>query len=177
MRGVCGSFASLRCTQALKISDKTEQFQKTENGSQQEPSTEVCRQHLGKAVRMLWCCNVHAARSSKAVATVLFVEVETGSSLVYAKAVTDPGSLFGSFKLSGFGNCSKRAIMGIWGEFVAKCTVPAAPCRACPAGLVSEPCSIPFNCIFAKARVRHLPVCKECEHVEAAVSVQHCHKL
>jgi len=129
VRGVCGSFASLRCTQALKISDKTEQSQKTENGSQQEPSTEVCRQHLGKAVRMLWCCNVHAARSSKAVATVLFVEVETGSSLVYAKAVTDPGSLFGSFKLSGFGNCSKRAIMGIWGEFVAKCTVPGVPSR------------------------------------------------
>jgi len=121
VRGVCGNFASLRCTQALKISDKTEQSQKTENGSQQEPSTEVCRQHLGKAV--------HAARSSKAVATVLFVEVETGSSLVYAKAVTDPGSLFGSFKLSGFGNCSKRAIMGIWGEFVAKCTVPGVPSR------------------------------------------------
>jgi len=54
---------------------------------------------------------------------------------------------------------------------------PNARCRACPAGLVSEPCSIPFNCIFARARVRHLPVCKECEHVEAAVSVQHCHKL
>ena len=63
--------------------------QKTENGSQQQPSKEVCKQKLHTAVRISWCCNVHTTRSSKAVGTVLFVEVfRHGSSVVHSRTVT-----------------------------------------------------------------------------------------
>lgn len=160
------TFASIRCTQALKFPIRTvSEDRKWLTAATQQAGvvTEVVQ---SRAYVTVLQCTYRAV--IKAVGTVLVVEVFSGPLQRYK----GPGLSLWDFQAIWLRQLLEKGDHGChWGNLS-----PNARCRACPAGLVSE--RFLYNSIFDKAR----DVCSTCqslryEHVRAAVNVKHCRKL